>query len=67
MLLDQGSSWRQRGRPQPVNEAQDLGEQGPCDGDLRQLERDVAAVLYHPGADLDQLFAQRGSAPLGQR
>ncbi len=30
MLLDQGPSWRQRGRPQPVDQAQDLGEQRPC-------------------------------------
>ena len=60
MILDQGSSWRQRGRPWLINKAQDLREQGSWDGDLRQLERVVAAVLYQPGADLDQYLAQRG-------
>ena len=35
MLLDQGSSCRQRGRPQPLNQAQNLDEQGSGDGDLR--------------------------------
>ena len=39
-----GSSLRQRGWPQPVNEAQDLSEQGPWDGDVRHPEGDVAAA-----------------------
>ncbi len=56
MLLDQGSSWRQRRWPQPVNEAQDLSEQGSWDGDVGHLKRDVAAVPDHLGADLDRLF-----------
>ncbi len=43
-LLDRAPSWRQRRWPQPVNEAQDLGEQRSWDGDLRQLESDIAAV-----------------------
>ncbi len=59
MLLNQGPSWRQRSQPQPVNQAQDLSEQGSWYGDLRHLERDVATVLYHPGADLDQFLAHR--------
>ncbi len=58
-LLDQGPPWRQWSQPQPVNQAQDLSEQGSWYGDLRHLERDVATVLYHPGADLDQFLAHR--------
>ncbi len=44
MLLDRAPSWRQRGRPQPVNQAQDLGEHGPWNGYLRHLERDIATM-----------------------
>ncbi len=50
-----------KGRPQPVNQAQDLSEQGPWDGDLFVLECDIAAMSHDLGTDLDQLFAQRGS------
>ena len=35
ILVGGPSSWRQRRRPQAVNEAQDLSEQGSWDGDLR--------------------------------
>ncbi len=63
MLLDGAPSWRQGRWPQPVNEAQDLSEQGSRDGDLGQLESDIAAVVDHLGADLDQLFVQRSLPP----
>ena len=64
MLLDHGLSWRQRGQPQPVNQAQDIGEQGSWDCDLRQLECDIAAVANNLGADLCRLFSQRSQLPV---
>ena len=64
MLLDHGLSWRQRGRPQPVNQAQDIGEQGSWDFDLRQLECDIAAVANNLGADLCRLLSQRSQLPV---
>ncbi len=64
MLLDRPLPWRQRGWPQPVNQAQDPGEQGPCDGDLRELEGDVVAMSRDLHADLDQLLAQRRQQPV---
>ncbi len=67
MLLDGAPSWRQRRWPQPVNEAQDLGEQRSWDGDLRHLESDIAAVAHDLGADLDQLLAQGGQRPMFHR
>ena len=60
MLLDQGSSWRQRGRPQSVDQAQDVGEQASRDCDFGKLERDIATMPDDLGADLDQLFPQCG-------
>jgi hypothetical protein len=57
MLRDRAPSWRQRGRPQPVNQAQDLCEQGSRDGDLGKLESDAAAVAHDLGPDLDQLLS----------
>ena len=48
-------SWRRR--PQAVNAAQDLSEQGTWDRDFRQLERHVAPVSDHLGADFHQLLA----------
>ena len=51
---------RRRTRPEPIDPAQDLGEQGAWHRDLGQPERDLAAVTHNPGADLDQLLAQRG-------
>ncbi len=59
MHLDGASSWRQRRCPQPVNEAQYLCEQGPCDGDLCELEGDIAAVANDLAADLHQLLVGR--------
>ncbi len=44
MCVDKCASWRQRGWPQRVNQAQDLGEQRSWDGDLRHLESDGAAM-----------------------
>ena len=35
----------------------------PRHGDLSHLKRDVAAVAYYLGADLDQLLAQAGQRP----
>ena len=64
MLLNRGPLWRQGSRPQPVNQAQDLGEQGPRDGNLGHLERDVATVADHLGTDLDELVAERGQRPV---
>lgn len=50
MLLDQGSSWRQRSRPQPINEAQDLGEQGPWDGSaLPRIDGETESRIQTPG------------------
>ncbi len=46
------ASWRHRRWPQPVNEAQDFGEQCSRYGDLGQLESDMAAVAHDLGADL---------------
>ncbi len=64
MLLDRGPSWRQGSRPQPVNQAQDLCEQGSRDGDLGKLESDVAAMAHDLGPDLDQLLTQGGQRPV---
>jgi hypothetical protein len=52
MLLDGVPSWRQRRWLQPVNEAQDFGEQCSRYGDLGRLEGDMAAVAHDLGADL---------------
>jgi hypothetical protein len=58
-------SRRWRGRsPQPVDAAQDLGEQRPRHNDFGQLEDDVAPVPDDPGADLHQLVAQRRERPV---
>ncbi len=61
MLLDRPLSWRYRCWPEPVNQAQNLDEQGSGDGDLRHLEGDVAAVAHDLRVDLDELLPQRGS------
>jgi hypothetical protein len=59
MLLDQDPSWRQRSQPQPVNQAQDLSEQGSWYGDLSHLESDIATVAHDLRADLHQLLVKR--------
>ena len=50
--------------PESIDPAQDLGEQRPRHRHLGQLEDEVAAVAHDPGADLDQLLAQRGQRPM---
>ncbi len=64
MLLNRSPSWRQWSRPQPVNQAQDLGEQCSRYGDLCELECDIAAMSHNLGTDLDQLLPQRGQRPV---
>jgi hypothetical protein len=51
------------GRAVPNNrdQHQDLGKHLPRHRDLGHLERDVAAMADHLGADLDQLLAQADS------
>ncbi len=44
MLLDGPPSWRQRGRPQPIDEAEDFPEQVPRHRHFSQLERNVTAL-----------------------
>ncbi len=38
---------------EPINQAQNLSEQGSWYGDLRHLERHIATVANDLGADLD--------------
>jgi hypothetical protein len=57
MILNRRLSWRQGSWPQPVNQAQDLSEQGSGDGDLRHLESDVTAVANDLRSNLDQFLA----------
>jgi len=64
MLLIETRSWRQGGRPQPVNQAQDLSKQRFGDSDLRELECDVAAMSHDLRADLDELVLQSGQGPV---
>lgn len=47
-------------RSEPVDAAQDVGEQVAGNGDLGHLERDVAAVADDLRADLYELFPQAG-------
>lgn len=58
-------------RSEPVDAAQDVGEQVAGNGDLGHLERDVAPVADDLRVDLDELVAQRRQRPLlddiGQR
>ena len=53
------SCWEGR-RSEPIDSAEDVGEQVTRDGDLGHLEDDVATVAEDLRADLDELFAQRG-------
>ena len=64
MFFDQAPSWRKMGGPQPVNQAQDLGQQRPRNGHCRQLECDIAAVANNLGADLCRLLSQRSQLPV---
>ncbi len=56
MLLDEPPSWRQRGRPQPVNQAQNLSEQSSGNSDFRELKGDITAMSHDLRADLDELL-----------
>jgi hypothetical protein len=49
---------------EPIDPAQDFGEQRPWHRDLGELEHHVAAVPDDPPADLDQLLAQGRQRPL---
>ncbi len=59
MLREGPPSWRQRGRPQPIDEGEDFLEQLPRHRTLRQLEGDLPSVAHDLRADLDQLLPQR--------
>ncbi len=65
--VSQSPSWRQRRWPQPVNEAQELGEQRSWDGKLRQLESEKAAVAHDRGAALPPSQKLAGLAELLQK
>ena len=58
-------------RSEPIDPAEDVGQQVTRDSDLSHLEDDIATVADDLRADLDELFAQRGQCPLlhciGQR
>ena len=56
-----------RGRPQPIDEAEDFSEQLPRHRNLRQLESDVPAVAHDLGTNLDQLLPERGQRPVLHR
>ncbi len=56
MLLDPPPSWRQRGRPQPIDEAENFLKQLSRHRNLRQLESDIATVADDLGYDLDKLL-----------
>ncbi len=51
-------------RSEPVDAAQDVGEQVTRNGDLGHLEDDVAPVAHDLRADLDELFPEAGQRPL---
>jgi hypothetical protein len=51
------SRWCGR-RPQPGDEHQNFLEHRPRYPDLRELERDVAAMAHHLDAGYDEFFAQ---------
>ncbi len=51
-----------KGLAATVDQMKYLGEQRSCDGDLRHLESDVAAMTHDLGTDLDELLAQRSAA-----
>ncbi len=64
MLLDGSPSWRQRSRPQCVNQAQDLSEQSSGDSDLCELKGDITALSHDLRADLDELLPKRRQRPV---
>ncbi len=64
MLPNRNSSSQQGSRPRPVNQAQDVGEQGSRDRNLGHLERDMPTVPDHLDADLYRRLAHRGQRPV---
>ena len=50
MLLDEPPSWRQRGRPQAIDEAENYREQFVRHRNLGQRKSDIAAVVHDLGA-----------------
>ncbi len=64
MLLNRGPSWRQWGRSQPIEKAEDFPEQLPRHRHLGHLEGDIATVPDDLGADFHPL--QRRTAVSGQ-
>ncbi len=46
MLLDGPPSWRQRNRPQPIDEAEDFSEQLPRHRHFGHLKRDIRTVPH---------------------
>ncbi len=50
-------------RPEPIDAARDVGEQGSPDRDLGKLEGDIAPMAHDLSADLDQLLAERLQRP----
>jgi len=50
--------------PEPIDAEQDVGEQRQWNRRLGKLKGDVPTVPDHLGAELDQLFAQRGQGLL---
>ncbi len=64
MCIDQGPSWRQRGRPQPVNQAQNFSEQSSGDSDFRELKGDITAMSHDLRADLDELLPKCRQRPV---
>ncbi len=56
LLLDGPPSWRQRGRPQPIDEAEDYPKQLSRHRNLGQLESSIATIADNLGADVDQLL-----------
>ncbi len=64
MHLDGALSWRQRSRPQPVDQAQNLSEQSSGDSDFRELKGDITAMSHDLRADLDVLLPKRRQRPV---
>ncbi len=63
MLMVGPPSWRQGGRSQPIDEAEDFPEQLPWHRHLRRSEGDVSSMANHLRTDLHQLFPQRARRP----
>jgi len=51
------------GAASAVDSAQDLGELRSQHGHFSPLAADLAGMVHHPTANLDQLLAQRGRRP----